>query len=216
MKKELWLIWKNKAIHKDYMIGKLIFKNNIYYFSYNDDLKDAIKNGFTYYPGFMELDKTYENDTLFANILTRLPNKSRPDYLDILNFYNLDKNSSIFEILTATKGRCNTDNFEFVESFDTNKVDFDIDTYNSDIQKCKDLLKVNSKLYLINDNNDIKVVFNDKNKDYFIGYAPNYYFKYLSNILNQNIKYSAMVQKINLEPELYGESIKLNVKLILN
>lgn len=54
--------------------------------------------GFDYYPGFKDIDKVYESFNLFANIDTRLPNKSRLEYLKILNFYDLDINSSKMEI----------------------------------------------------------------------------------------------------------------------
>ena len=90
MKEELWLIWKDPTSRRRYKIGSLIKENNRYSFTYvNPELDDARTVGFKYFPGFEDLKKSYESDTLFTNILTRLPNETRPDYLEILNCYNL-------------------------------------------------------------------------------------------------------------------------------
>ena len=109
MKRELWLIWRQPKTRRRYKVGILSF-DKIYTFSYlNPELDDALKNGFTYFPGFEDLQKEYESEQLFANIATRLPNPKRPDYLNILNSYDLDSSSSQFDILSATKGRLVTD-----------------------------------------------------------------------------------------------------------
>lgn len=90
MKNELWLIWKEPISRRRYKVGVLCRNGNIYKFSYvNPELDDAKKVGFKYFPGFEDLTKTYESKRLFTNILTRLPNETRPDYLEILNCYNL-------------------------------------------------------------------------------------------------------------------------------
>ena len=86
MKEELWLIWKDSTSRRRYKIGSLIKENNRYSFNYvNPELDDARTVGFKYFPGFEDLKRSYESDTLFTNILTRLPNERRPDYLEILN-----------------------------------------------------------------------------------------------------------------------------------
>ncbi len=127
MKSELWLIWKDSISRRRYKVGILNRKNGMYKFSYvNPELNDAKKVGFKYFPGFEDLTKDYESETLFANILTRLPNSTRPDYFEILNSYNLDKETEEFEILKVTRGRTITDNYEFVPAFDLNKIEFDV------------------------------------------------------------------------------------------
>ena len=140
MKEELWLIWKEPISRRRYKIGSLVKENNRYIFNYvNPELDDAKAVGFKYFPGFEDLTKTYECDNLFANILTRLPNETRPDYLEILNCYNLEKDSEDFDILKATRGRTFTDNYEFVPAFDSSKIEFDIagTSHCSDVEKCK-------------------------------------------------------------------------------
>ena len=124
MKNEMWLIWKDNIERRRYVIGTLLYENGKYYFKYfQSEIKDAINKGFKFFPGFENLSKTYESETLFSNIATRLPNINRPDYLEILNSYNLEKTSTQMDILKATTGRLITDNYEFVQVFDKNKIE---------------------------------------------------------------------------------------------
>ena len=171
MKDELWLIWKEPITRRRYKIGTLYRENNIYKFNYiTPELNDAKKEGFKYFPGFEDLTKAYKSKNLFPNILTRLPNVTRPDYLEILNRYNLEKDSDNFEILKATRGRTITDNYEFVPAFDSRKIEFDVagTSHCKDINECKEYLKINKKLYLepeptnIKDENAIKIIFREK------------------------------------------------------
>ncbi len=225
MKNELWLIWKDPVTRRRYRVGTLTKNDENYVFRYtNPELNDAIDNGFEYFPGFKDIDKTYVSEKLFANILTRLPNKNRPDYLEILNAYNLESNSTDFEILKATKGRLITDSYEFVPAFDLDRLEFDVagTNYSSDINLCKKLLKINDKLYLepeLNnkyDENAIRVVYTNLGKKYYIGYVPRYYSKQLLDALKSGTDYSAMIKSLNFESELSDEYITTNVKIIFN
>ena len=90
MKNELWLIWKAPNTRRRYKIGVLIKEMDRYVFHYvNSELEDAKLEGFKYFPGFDDLNNVYESEKLFTNISSRLPNLTRPDYLEILNCYNL-------------------------------------------------------------------------------------------------------------------------------
>ena len=225
MKEELWLIWKDSTSRRRYKIGSVIKENNRYSFTYvNPELDDARTVGFKYFPGFEDLKKSYESDTLFTNILTRLPNEARPDYLEILNCYNLEKGSDDFDVLKATRGRTLTDNYEFVPAFDPNKIEFDVagTSHCSDVEACKNYLKINKKLYLepepenLKDPNAIKIIFKENDKSYHLGYVPRYYCKELLVELKKGTQYSAMIQSLNLESQLSDENIAANVKLIFN
>ena len=225
MKEELWLIWKEPISRRRYKIGSLLKNNNNYVFSYIDpELESAKAAGFKCFPGFEILDKVYESKSLFANILTRLPNKARPDYLDILNCYNLNKDSSDFDILRATRGRLFTDNYELVPAFDLNRIEFDVagTNYSRDINNCKKLLEVNKSLYLEPEDNNpmdenaIKIIFKDDTKTYHLGYVPRYYSKELLKELNKGVKYSAMIQNLKLESEISDEVITASVKIIFD
>ena len=225
MNNELWLIWKEPLSHRRFKIGVLIKLNDGYGFSYVDpELGEARKVGFNFFPGFNDLSKTYKNNELFINIASRLPNKGRIDYLEILNSYNLDKESSDFDILKATRGRTLTDNYEFVPAFDLNKIEFDVagTRHCKDINKCKDFLKINRVLYLEpepnnkNDENAVKVVLKENGKLYHLGYVPRYYSKELLNELNKGAKYSAMIQNLKFNSPFSDENIVANVKLIFD
>ena len=225
MNNELWLIWKEPLSHRRFKIGILIKLNDGYEFSYVDpELGEARKVGFNFFPGFNDLSKTYKNNELFINIASRLPNKGRIDYLEILNSYNLDKEFSDFDILKATRGRTLTDNYEFVPAFDLNKIEFDVagTRHCKDINKCKDFLKINRVLYLEpepnnkNDENAVKVVLKENGKLYHLGYVPRYYSKELLNELNKGAKYSAMIQNLKFNSPFSDENIVANVKLIFD
>ena len=225
MNNELWLIWKEPLSHRRFKIGSLIKLNDGYEFSYVDpELGEARKVGFNFFPGFNDLSKTYKNNELFINIASRLPNKGRIDYLETLNSYNLDKESSDFDILKATRGRTLTDNYEFVPAFDLNKIEFDVagTRHCKDINKCKDFLKINRVLYLEpepnnkNDENAVKVVLKENGKLYHLGYVPRYYSKELLNELNKGAKYSAMIQNLKFNSPFSDENIVANVKLIFD
>lgn len=225
MNNELWLIWKEPLSHRRFKIGILIKLNDGYEFSYVDpELGEARKVGFNFFPGFNDLSKTYKNNELFINIASRLPNKGRIDYLEILNSYNLDKESRDFDILKATRGRTLTDNYEFVPAFDLNKIEFDVagTRHCKDINKCKDFLKINRVLYLEpepnnkNDENAVKVVLKENGKLYHLGYVPRYYSKELLNALNKGAKYSAMIQNLKFNSPFSDENIVANVKLIFD
>lgn len=225
MNNELWLIWKEPLSHRRFKIGVLIKLNDGYEFSYVDpELGEARKVGFNFFPGFNDLSKTYKNNELFINIASRLPNKGRIDYLEILNSYNLDKESSDFDILKATRGRTLTDNYEFVPAFDLNKIEFDVagTRHCKDINKCKDFLKINRVLYLEpepnnkNDENAVRVVLKENGKLYHLGYVPRYYSKELLNELNKGAKYSAMIQNLKFNSPFSDENIVANVKLIFD
>ncbi|MBQ9072152.1 MAG: HIRAN domain-containing protein [Bacilli bacterium] len=223
--KEMWLIWKHPETRRRYKVGTLNYDDKTYIFKYvNPELDDALKAEFNYFPGFEEINKVYTSNVLFANIETRLPNSSRKDYLEILNSYNLEHDSTKLEILKATKGRLLTDNYEFVPAFDTRKVEFDVagTRHCPDVNDCKNKINVNDKLLLeLESDNEydkytIKVILTKEGRKYHLGYVPRYYSKELTELLKNNIEYSAMIQSLNFESEINDEDITAFVKLIFN
>ncbi len=225
MKNEMWLIWKHPESRRRYKIGTLNFENDIYTFKYvNPELNDAILVGFKFFPGFENINETYSSYELFANIETRLPNVNRPDYLEILNHYELEKNSTKFQILKATKGRLITDNYEFVSSFDSNLVEFDVagTRHSSDINEILHMIHINDKLELelepnnLYDKYAIKVIIYKSGKKYHLGYVPRYYSLELTSLLKKNIKYSAIIESLNFDSEITDEAISVSVRLIFD
>ena len=124
----------------------------------------------------------------------------------------------------SKKGRLITDNYEFVKAFDYTEIESDVagTNYAKDINLCKDLLHINTKDFLECENDNtmdsyaIKVMLCHNNKQYHLGYVPRYYSKELAGILNQSIRYSALIQNLNLESNLRDEDITVNVKLIFD
>ena len=226
MSNKLWLIWKEPKERKRFIIGELTYENNKYKFKYiNPELNDARKNGLDFFPGFDDISKEYiSNQDLFPNIDTRLPNTARPEYLEILNLYDLDTDSTKMEILEKTKGRLLTDNFEFVPVFDKNKIEFEVagTSHSEDIKNYKDIFEVNDNLYLEREADNkydkyaIKVMCKKNGILYHLGYVPRYYSKELSKMLDRNVKYSAKIKYLNFESKLNDEDITTDVKLIFN
>lgn len=225
MDKKLWLIWKEPKERRRFIIGELSYENNIYKFKYIDpELNNARKNGLDFFPGFDDLEKEYVSDTLFQNIETRLPNTSRPEYLKILNMYDLEVGSSKMEILEKTKGRLLTDNFEFVPVFDKNKIEFEVagTSHSEDIKKYRDIFEINDNLLLEReldnkyDKYAIKVICKKNGNEYNLGYVPRYYSKELSKMLEKNVDYSAKIKYLNFESKLNDEDITADVKLIFS
>lgn len=226
MTNRLWLIWKETKERRRFIIGELTYENNEYKFKYIDpELNNARKNGLDFFPGFDDIEKEYVSNTgLFPNIETRLPNTARPEYLEILNLYDLDTDSTKMEILEKTKGRLLTDNFEFVPTFDKNKIEFEVagTSHSNDIKNYKDIFEVNDNLFLEREPDNkydeyaIRVICKKNGTLYHLGYVPRYYSKELSRMLDENVKYSAKIKYLNFESKLDDEDITADVKLIFN
>lgn len=221
---KLLLVWKEPVERKRYVIGELLYDSSQYIFRYlKDELPEVLSKGFDFFPGFNDLDKEYFSSSIFANISTRLPNPARPDYLDILNLYGLSLIDDEFSILARTKGKLLTDNFEFIKEFLYDKSKFDVAGTRYYINdELKSVLKVNDKLYLEKDYENskdkyaVKVIYKSKLGENILGYVPRYYSKNVYEMLDNNIKYSAMIEGLNLEIPLSGEEVAISVKLIFD
>lgn len=233
---ELWLIWRNgdldAANRSRYWVGTLIKKDDEHYvFRYNDneEFDEAVKNGFNGFPGFEDLEQEeYRSEQgLFHNISVRLPKKERDDYLDVLNRYDLDSLDDEFMVLSRTKGRQITDNFEFVPAFDENKIEFDVagvrhrsavDLENS----VRDgFLTRGAKLILEKEPDNefdefaVKVLLPVAGKQVLLGYVPRYYSRPLTKKLESGAMYSAVVARVDLRSKLRDEKISAVVRLKL-
>ena len=91
----------------------------VYAFKYNvsdeaKGLSDALKNGYHLHPTFPEIGKEYESSFLFSAFARRLPDRKRKDYVPILAELGITQQSTEFELLAATGGMLNSDNYKFV------------------------------------------------------------------------------------------------------
>lgn len=236
---ELYLIWRptDPKVRLRQKIGILRKENGLYKFTYlKNEVKEAKKNGFSYFPGFMDLDHVYKSEELFANIRTRLINDKRPDYLDLLNNYGLDISADDWGILAATKGRLPTDDFEFVSPFDNKKTDFEFDVAGT---RYRDIFKEENqdKLWELKKNENRKLVLEREPENKYdkyavavyadilksdggfervhLGYVPKYYSEDISNkLVDPEISYSARIKRVDLSNPNYDEKITVLVSLI--
>jgi hypothetical protein len=221
----LMLIWKDPITRKRYKVGELTVSHDEYSFKYvNPELTDAAQKGFKNYPTFPDLSKTYSQTGMFQTILERLPRKKRPDYLNILDRYNLNENSSDLEILIATRGRTPTDPFEFVQYIDFQpdqhfKLNFDlagVRHYEPNIQK--EGLVIGTEIRLIReplnewDPNAVKV---QTQSDTILGYVPKYYSKVITSMLLHNASYSAKIVRLDFISNSPDEWIQAYVEVII-
>lgn len=82
---KLCLIWQNIETRQRYHVGRLIYKDGNYTFSYETKgyrrkLKEAIENGYRPHLAFPDIHKTYTSKTLFGPFARRLPDFRRPDH----------------------------------------------------------------------------------------------------------------------------------------
>ncbi|MCL2860677.1 MAG: hypothetical protein FWF46_09130 [Oscillospiraceae bacterium] len=113
-KDTLYLVWTDSEDNK-YKVGTLYKEDNGYHFKYNlEEVKKAMEKGFTLLIPFPNINATYDNPELFAIFGARVPDKKRPEIKKILETYDLTEYDE-FELLKKTKGKVQTDDYEFVQ-----------------------------------------------------------------------------------------------------
>ncbi|OGX24258.1 MAG: hypothetical protein A3D10_08715 [Omnitrophica WOR_2 bacterium RIFCSPHIGHO2_02_FULL_48_11] len=114
----IYLSWQSTDHGKRYIVAELIEKSNGQYcFRYipGKDLDEAKKVGFDGYPAFPNLDEEYTLNAIDPFVM-RLPARSRMDFSELLNYWEIqNSNISDFDLLAITGGRLRTDNFEFID-----------------------------------------------------------------------------------------------------
>ena len=114
----IYLSWQSTDHGKRYIIAELIEKSNGQYsFHYipGNDLEEAKSQGFNGYPAFPKLDQEYTINAIDPFVV-RLPARSRADFNDLLNYWEIHNHDiSDFDLLAITGGRLRTDNFEFID-----------------------------------------------------------------------------------------------------
>ena len=117
-----------------------------------------------------------------------MPNKSRQDYVALLELNNLSKESSEFEILAATGGRLISDSYEFVEPIRREGNQFVFEFYVRGWRHWNTTGKVINNLndvYLevdANNEEDVDAVA-VKDREGIIGYVPAFYSEFVKNML---------------------------------
>ncbi len=124
VERTIYLSWQSTDHGKRYIIAELIEKpGGPYCFRYiqGKDLAEAKSQGFNGYPAFPKLNEEYTINAIDPFVV-RLPARSRIDFNDLLNYWEIhDPNIGDFDLLAITGGRLRTDNFEFIDPHKTRR-----------------------------------------------------------------------------------------------
>jgi len=139
----IYLSWQATDHSKRYIVAELMEKSTgEYSFRYipGHDLEEARRLGFNGYPAFPELDKEYSLNAIDPFVM-RLPARSRADFIDLLNYWEI-KNSDIsdFDLLAITGGKLRTDNFEFIDPL-VAVIELDDESHERETRKAADSKK---------------------------------------------------------------------------
>jgi len=222
---KLLVVWKSPTSRCRHVVGKLEYKKDEvkkYTFKYvsEEKLETAIKDGFKGFPIFKDFKRIYENEQLFKHIESRLPNRRRSDYAEILKRYGLTNDNTDMEVLQATRGRLATDNFEFLIPTNyevSKKIEIVIDVAGLryfQYEGVKKELMVGDQVQLQKESENNKdefavlVIYKDGIK---LGYVPRVYAKEVTAMLDDNIDYIATISKLCPESENQDEWISVEI-----
>lgn len=90
---------------------------------------EAMENGYRSHLAFPDITKSYSSDRLFGTFESRLPDKRRPDFNELVQELGLPKEYAEMDLLRATGGRLATDSYEFVHPLYVEDNHFDFDFY---------------------------------------------------------------------------------------
>lgn len=110
----LFLAWRESSTRTWFPVGRLLFEDGRYSFSYlQGALRAKEQRGFRPLESFPSLSEVYESDELFPLFRNRLPSPSRPDYAKFAEYLNVPHSADDPMVLLARSGgRRATDNLE--------------------------------------------------------------------------------------------------------
>jgi hypothetical protein len=209
---KLWLAWKDSNTRQRFVVGQLWYDSK-YRFQYfvgnnqkainNCGLDLAEKIGFRKLEPFQDL-QVYSNNTLFQVFNRRLPDRTRPDFDNLVKEYKLKPDCTPLELLEATGGRLATDTLEFVAPFTFEESgEFEIEFYIAGWRHYKGESIINELKPLT----PLKLALEPTNRydpfaiqvlgpgDVMLGYVPVYYSRYLDEAVENN-NYQAYVERV--------------------
>ncbi|WP_163538154.1 HIRAN domain-containing protein [Gracilibacillus sp. YIM 98692] len=221
----LWLIWQNQETRQRYHVGNLFHEDGKYTFTYElsgkrRTLTEAMENGYKPHLSFRDVEKTYVSNRLFGPFARRLPDKRRPDFHEILKGYGLPLDYTEMDLLRATGGRLATDPYEFVAPISVIGDHFYFDFYIAgwryyDGDKIESQLQagsnVNFQLEPSNKEDNKAVIVLSDNQGHKLGYIPAFYSEFMFDVIENNQKYEAKIEKVNsyAKPQL-----KINISIV--
>lgn len=204
----MYLIWKAEKSRKQYIVG-VLSKNGEYEFKYNEEVHDAIREGFTPLIPFADIEKEYSSTELFPIFSSRLPDRKRKDMDKILAKYGLDEYDP-YQLLKKSGARLPIDSMQFIDPI----LEFDNvlerkfymagtrhylgcegnDCNKSITLQCGDTVYLKKEPENIHDSNAIKVV---NYKEELLGYVPRYYSRAFTRLIDQGRNISCHVVSVN-------------------
>lgn len=206
----LWLIWQNVETRQRYHVGRLLFEDDIYTFSYETDgyrrkLAEAMDNGYRPHLAFPNTNKTYTSRNLFGPFARRLPDSRRPDYPLVLRELGLSSDCTEMDILRATGGILATDSYEFVSPILVENNLFEMDFfvagwryYNGDqvIEQLQVGDCVEFSLDPENDYDNKAIVVMSVNGEK-LGFIPAFYSGWMYEVIEKKCDYQAKVWAVH-------------------
>ena len=216
----IYLSWQATDHSKRYIVAELTEKSTgEYLFRYipGHDLEEARNLGFNGYPAFPELDKEYSLNAIDPFVM-RLPARSRADFIDLLNYWEI-KNSDIsdFDLLAITGGKLRTDNFEFIDphkvkrpnQFLTELAGF---VYHAEDDKLRSIpagaeLQLERESGNLYDPYAVKVLYNGEQ----IGYIKRVHSQTIAEELDKGKKVKAQVKNFNVNGVVNSILLKISI-----
>lgn len=207
---ELWLIWQNAETRQRYHVGKLLYQDGMYTFSYETSgyrrkLAEAMDNGYRPHLAFPDTNRLYTSDKLFGPFARRLPDSRRPDYTTILQDLGLPLDCTEMDVLRATGGILATDDYEFVSPVFLEDNEFDLDFFVAgwryyDGETVIDQLRRGDAIdFSLDPENpeDHKAVLVMSVNGEKLGYIPAFYSSWMFEIIEKKCDYTARIESIH-------------------
>lgn len=220
--KFLFLIWKDPATRRNFIVGKLC-KGKKFTFEYCNEYELAEKHGWSKLEAFPEV-KTYENDSMFPVFASRLPDRKRTDIDKILAKYGLIEFDE-FELLRKSEARLPIDTYSFIDPIfpedETVCREFFIMgiRYNTlcEGKDCTLLPNVDVGDELIfdkepNNKEDANAIRILTKENTILGYVPRYYNSAILERLNKGMTYSCKIVEIRRDQEC-SECVKVKLNI---
>ncbi len=109
--KTYFIAWQDPQARAWFPIGRLTHAGGQFRFAYTKGAEEAVqKAGFHPLQSFPGLREIYVSDSLFPLFLNRLPNSSRPDFSDYMQWLNVPEDADDpLVVLSRSGGRRVTD-----------------------------------------------------------------------------------------------------------
>jgi hypothetical protein len=228
-KENLYVVWHEPETRAQYRIGVLGIGATGYEFVYDDEgLRLAAAHGFVFerssiFPTFPKRQQTYCAPDLFPVIAHRLPDRRRPDYVEVLRGFGLPPTASPFEILRKTRGRLATDQLSFEEAPAATLDGVEIDCFVAGWRffrgdEALHQLVVGDPVLLerdVRNKHDRNAVAVKSVHGHQLGYVPSFHADTVSHGIGTGRTVTAHIIELNLPPTASHDRAKIRIRIVL-